>query len=154
MFTLTSPVTGALQTGFTAPTYTITADNPPPNVAGRQYAVTALGGTQVGVDVSTSSRPFTILLNRPQQLALPPTVINGIASGPIRRNNFDILVRKGVTAVVGIPSQIAIFRGRLEVPAGADVNDAPGLRGLCSLAQGALAQLAANFADTAITGVV
>lgn len=154
MFTLTSPITGANQTGFTTPGYVVTADQTPPNVAGRQYAVTAINGTQPGVDVSTSSRPFTILLNRPQQLALPPTVVNGMASGPIRRNNFDVLARKGVTAVVGLPSQIAIFRGRLEVPAGADVNDAPGIRGLCSLVQGAMAQLAANFADTAITGVV
>jgi hypothetical protein len=154
MFTLTTPVTGANQTGFSSPAYVHAVDNPPPNVAGRQYAVTALTGTQVGVDVSSSSRPFTILLNRPQQLALPPTVINGVASGPIKRNNFDILVRKGVTAVVGLPSQVAILRMRLEVPAGADINDAPNLRALCSFGQGALAQLAANLADTAITGVV
>lgn len=154
MLTLTTPVTGALQTGFTAPTYTIAADNPPPNVAGRQYAVTALGGTQAGVDVSTSSRPFTILLNRPQVINLPPTVVNGVASGPIKRNNFDILARKGLTAVVGLPSQIGILRIRLEVPAGADINDSSGVRALCSLGMGALTQLAANYADTAISGVV
>lgn len=153
MFTLTTPVTGALQTGFTAPTYTIVADTPPPNVAGKQYAVTALGGTQAGVDVSSASRPFTILLNRPAQVFLPPSVSNGVASGPVKRNNYDITVRKGVTAVVGLPSNVAIGRIRLEVPAGSDVNDPANLRALCSLMQGALTQLAAELANTLVTGV-
>ncbi len=151
---LTSPVTGALQTGFTAPTYTITADTPPPNVAGRQYVVTALGGTQASVDVSSGSRPFTILLYRPQNIFLPPTVVNGVASGPIKRNNFNITCRKGMTAVVNLPAQIGILRIQLELPAGADVVDAPNVRALCSLGMGALTQLAANFADSAISGSV
>lgn len=37
---LTSPVTGSAQTGFTSPTYTITADKFPGN-NGVQYAITA-----------------------------------------------------------------------------------------------------------------
>lgn len=41
---LTTPLTGAAQTGFTAPTYTLTLDvNPAQNA--KQWAVTALGGT-------------------------------------------------------------------------------------------------------------
>lgn len=47
---LTTPVTGAAQTGLTSPTYTHVVDTPP-NAYTKQYAVTALGGTQTGVDV-------------------------------------------------------------------------------------------------------
>lgn len=46
---LSSPVTGGAQTGFTSPTYTLTADTPPAGSGGKQYAATALGGTQAGV---------------------------------------------------------------------------------------------------------
>lgn len=47
-FTLTSPITGAAQTGFTTPTYTHVSDVAP-EANGRQVAVTALGGTQTNV---------------------------------------------------------------------------------------------------------
>jgi stage V sporulation protein SpoVS len=151
---LTTPITGLLQTGQTAPTYTIAADQPPPNVAGRQFVVTALGGTQTGVDASSSSRPFTILLYRPSQLALPPTVVNGVLSGPIKRNNFVIISRKGVTAVTGAPSQVAIIRTQIEIPAGADVVDAPNVRALIAMHFGAGTQLAANLGDSVISGSV
>jgi len=40
-FALSSPVTGAAQTGLTSPTYTVTADTPP-DANAKQYAVTAL----------------------------------------------------------------------------------------------------------------
>lgn len=57
-FTLTSPITGAAQTGFTSPTYTLTSDLAPDN-NGKQVAVTALGGTQVGVTTHSVAAPFT-----------------------------------------------------------------------------------------------
>ena len=57
---LTSPITGAAVTGLTSPTYTVAVDTPP-NTWSKQWAVTALGGTQTGVDTSSSaSRPFTL----------------------------------------------------------------------------------------------
>jgi len=71
---LSSPVNGGAQTGFTSPTYTIVVDTAPTN-SGKQYAVSAIGGTQVGVDASsTPSRPFTITLSRPAVLRTLPAV--------------------------------------------------------------------------------
>jgi hypothetical protein len=68
-FSLTSPITGGAQTGFTSPTYTIAVDSSPNGQAGKQYAVTAIGGTQTGVDTSSSpSNPFTVNLVRPAVL--------------------------------------------------------------------------------------
>jgi hypothetical protein len=63
-FTLTSPITGAAQTGLTAPTYTHTPDVAPA-ASGRQVAVTALGGTQTGVLAHTVSSPFTLTFFKP-----------------------------------------------------------------------------------------
>jgi len=56
---ITTPITGAAQTGLTSPTYTnVGMAGPDANV--KQVAVTALGGTQTGVDVHSVARPFTI----------------------------------------------------------------------------------------------
>ena len=64
-FSLTSPITGAAQTGFTTPTYTHVADTAP-DVNGRQVAITALGGTQAGVTVHSVASPFSITFFRPK----------------------------------------------------------------------------------------
>jgi len=61
----TNPVTGAAQTGLTSPTYTLVADIAP-DVNGRQWAVSALGGTQTGVRTHSASDPFTITVMRPK----------------------------------------------------------------------------------------
>jgi len=68
-FNLTSPVTGASQTGFTAPTYTLTVDTAP-DVNAKQWAVTALGGTQAGVSSHSVASPFTVTMFRPKVLRL------------------------------------------------------------------------------------
>jgi hypothetical protein len=62
-FAPTSPVTGAAQSGLTAPTYTLTADVAPAQNA-KQYAVTALGGTQTGVISHSVAAPFTLAMFR------------------------------------------------------------------------------------------
>jgi hypothetical protein len=154
-FTLSSPVTGGAQTGLTSPTYTIAADTAPTN-AGKQYAVTALGGTQAGVDTSSSpSRPFTVTLSRPQTLrvlsAIDP-VTGALRSVP--RNVYTIRVRKGVTPLAGqaaVPMQIVTS---IEVPAGADANDAINIRAALSLCIGALNQISSSIGDTVVTGVI
>jgi len=76
-FAPASPVTGAPITGFTSPTYTLIADTAP-DVNGKAYAVSALGGTQAGVVVSSSSYPFTLLFTRPKVIRqLPALGLNG-----------------------------------------------------------------------------
>jgi len=154
-FTLTSPVTGGAQTGFTSPTYTLAADTAPTS-AGKQYAVTAIGGTQSGVDSSSSpSRPFTITLSRPQVLktlsAVDP-VTGALRSVP--RNTYVIRTRKGVTPLAGQASTTMQIVTSFEVPAGADSADAPNVRAAASLHGGAQNSISASIGDTLTTGVI
>lgn len=154
-FTLSSPVTGGAQTGFTSPTYTHAVDTAPTS-AGKQYAVTAIGGTQAGVDSSSSpSKPFTITLSRPTSLRVLTAVdpVTGVLRS-VPRNVYVIRVRKGVTPLAGqspVPMQIVTS---IEVPAGADTADAPNIRAALSLMIGSLNQISASIGDTAVTGVI
>jgi hypothetical protein len=155
-FTLTTPVTGGAQTGFTSPTYTIAADNAPTNAAGKQYAVTALGGTQAGVDASSSvSRPFTVTLERPLAFkALGPVdPVTGILRS-VPRNTFKIRVRKGVTPLAGQAPQVLLATLAIDCPAGSDLADAATVRAAMSLLIGALNQASAGIGDTLINGVI
>jgi len=153
--TLTTPITGGAQTGFVTPTYTIVADTAPTS-AGKQYAVTAIGGTQTGVDAASSvSRPFTVTLQRPATLkSLGPVdpVTGALRSVP--RNTFSIIVRKGVTPLAGQAAQVMNFTLSCDVPAGADSADAPNVRAALSLLIGSLNQISASYGDTLVTGVI
>lgn len=154
-FTLTSPVTGGAQTGFTSPTYTLVTDTAPTN-SGKQYAVSAVGGTQTGVDSSSSpSRPFTITLQRPPVLRGAPAVnaVTGLL-GSVPRNTYKIIARKGVTVVTGQSPQVALATVTLDIPAGADSTDAANVRALLSLLIGAMSSISASIGDTAVSGVI
>lgn len=154
-FTLTTPVTGGAQTGFTSPTYTIVSDTPPTS-AGKQYAVSALGGTQTGVDSSSSpSKPFTVTLERPAILRALPAVNGATGILPnVPRNTYKVRVRKGVVPLSGQAPQVMLLTCTLDVPAGADVADAANVRAGLSLLVGALNQISASIGDTLVTGVI
>jgi hypothetical protein len=153
--TLTSPVTGGAQTGFTSPTYTLATDTAPSNT-GKQYAVSALGGTQTGVDSSsTPSRPFTITLSRPPVLRQLPALNAATGLLPTVPNNvYKILVRKGVTVLSGQTPRVASCGVEVSVPAGADSADPSNVRAMLSLAIGALSSISASIGDTTVTGVI
>jgi hypothetical protein len=154
-FTLTSPITGGAQTGFTSPTYTIATDTAPSNT-GKQYAVSAIGGTQTGVDAASSpSRPFTVTLSRPAVLRQLPAVdpLTGVLRN-VPKNSYKILVRKGVTPLAGQAAQILIGTVTLDIPAGADVADAANVRAALSLMIGSLNSISASIGDTCVTGVI
>jgi hypothetical protein len=151
---LSSPVTGGAQTGFTSPTYTLTADTPPAGSGGKQYAVTALGGTQAGVTSHSIARPFTVGWLPPRVLkTLPAANIAGVVT-PIERNVHTLLVRAGVSPLTGQANQVALARVRFEIPCGADTQDPAQLRAMVSLLVGALSQLSAGAGDTLINGVL
>lgn len=151
---VTSPVTGAAQTGLTTPTYTLTADiAPSPN--GRQYAVTALGGTQTGVDVHSVSKPFTVTIFRPQQLKVLPTAnpVTGVIKS-IPKNTYKVVVRKGM---VPAANQSAIVGGctlSIDVPAGCDTYEPEDVRAMLSLMIGVLSQVSAGLGDTTVSGLL
>lgn len=153
--TLTSPVTGGAQTGFTSPTYTLATDSAPNN-RGKQYAVSAIGGTQALVDSASSvSRPFTMTLSIPATLkVLPPVdpVTGALRSVP--RNTYTIIGRKGVTPLAGQAPVVMLNKLTIDVPAGADIADPANLRAAISLFVGSLNQVSSGLGDTLISGVL
>lgn len=154
MWGLTSPVTGATQTGFTSPTYTLAVDTPPAANA-KQSVVTALGGTQAGVTVHSVGSPFTIACFRPvsfRYLGTPNPVTGVIANVP--NNTYKVITRKGVIPLAGQPTRVASITSIIEVPAGSDVASPSELRGMFSAHIGSLAQQSAGLGDTAINGVL
>lgn len=153
-FAPTSPVTGGSQTGFTTPTYTISADAAP-DVNGKQYAVTALGGTQAGVTTHSVSSPFTFTFWRPKAFkALGPV---DPSTGELRNvpmNVWKMIIRKGVTPLTGQSVRTAMISITCEIPAGSDTADAANIRALYSFAIGVLSQQSAGIGDTVVSGVV
>lgn len=152
--TVTSPITGAAQTGFTSPTYTLTADTAPDS-NGKQNAVTALGGTQTGVTTHSVAAPFTITVTRPKSfraLGKANPVTGLIKEVPM--NTYTVLTRKGVTPLAGQPFVTAMIKTTVSVPAGSDTADAANIRAALSAHLGALAQQSAGVGDTAVSGII
>lgn len=151
---LTSPITGLAQTGLTSPTYTITADTPPvPN--SKQWAITALGGTQTGVEAHAMSQPFTIAVFRPavpKTLGIPNPATGVISNIP--RNVTKIVLRKGVNVAANQAPVNAIFTLSMDCPAGSDVYDPESLRAALSCLFGAASQQSAGFGDSLVSGVL
>jgi hypothetical protein len=148
-----SAITGGAQTGFTSPTYTPTLDVAL-DTNGKQWAMTALGGTQASVRTHAATDPFTFLYVRPKVYkALPKTnpVTGALPSVP--KNVHLIKIVKGVYPLAGQPAAFLTVRCQIEVPAGADVADAPNVRAAMSMLVGALNQITSGLGDTLVTGI-
>lgn len=150
----TSPITGTAQTGLTTPTYTHVADTAP-SINGKQVAVTALGGTQTGVNVHSVAAPFTISAFRPanfKQLGKANPVTGLISNVP--KNQYKVITRKGVLPLAGQPYQVMQVTTIIDVPAGSDVADPANIRAALSAHIGALSQQSAGVGDTTVSGVI
>lgn len=153
-FAPSSPVTGAAVSGLTSPTYTIAVDVAP-SINGKQYAVTALGGTQAGVDVNTVSKPFTLSFFRPVALKTLPSVnpVTGVIKN-IPMNQYKLITRKGVMPAANQMLMTARITTVIEVPAGSDTYEPEELRAMISAHFGTGWVQASGIADTVITGVL
>lgn len=153
-WSLTSPITGASQTGLTSPTYTLTADTPPSSNS-KQSVVSALGGTQTGVNAHSVAQPFSIAMFRPQNPKTlgPVSPVTGVLTR-IPRNTYKVVTRKGVIPLAGQASQNMIVTTTIDVPAGADAADPNSVRAALSAHIGALSQQSAGVGDTAVSGVL
>lgn len=149
---LTSPITGGAQSGFTSPTYTHILDKFPGN-NGVQYAVTALGGTQTGATAHTADKPFTISVERPESVRVQTVNANGITVSN-GRNRHKIMVRKGMPAVTGQPALLATGEVILSLPVGAESVSPAEIRAMVSCLLGAAWQYSAGLGDQAVTAVV
>lgn len=151
---ITSPVTGAAQTGFTSPTYTHVTDTAPDS-NGKQVAVTALGGTQTGVTVSSVSSPFTTTFVRPKVLRALSVVdpVTGVLRS-IPRNEYHLITRKGAIPLAGQAATTAQARTTMSVPAGTDAASPAEIRAMLSMHFGVIAQQSAGIGDTVVSGVM
>jgi hypothetical protein len=151
---VTSPITGAAQTGFTAPTYTNVTDVAP-DINGRQYAVTALGGTQVGVRTHAVSDPFTVTFTRPKspKALQSPNPVTG-RYGSVPKNTYSVIVRKGANFAANQAPEVVLCRCYIDVPAGADAYDSANIRAAISALVGALTQQSSGLGDMLVNGVI
>lgn len=153
-FAPSTPITGAAVTGLTTPTYTIVTDVAP-SINGKQYAVSALGGTQTNVDVNTVSKPFTISFFRPVSLKVLPQAnpVTGIVKN-VPMNTYKLITRKGVQPAVNQSTMVARITTTIEIPAGSDTYEPEDLRALISAHFGTGWAQASGIADTVISGVI
>jgi len=152
---LTSPVTGAAQTGFTTPGYVLTVDQAPA-AGSKQWAITSVTGTQTGVDAHSISKPFTIAWFKAAVARVLPQAnpITGIIpQNKIGFNIQKIKIRKGMLPAPNQIPMVGYVDINIGTPAGADSNEPEEIRAMLSLAIGALTQMSAGIGDTAVTGV-
>jgi hypothetical protein len=151
---VTSPVTGGVQTGHSAPTFTVVADQAP-NSFSKQWAVTGNGGTQPFAAVHGASKPFSITFQRPAQIrsAPVPNPVTGVV-GNSPRNVYTVLVRKGLVPVTGQNPQVGVLRCDLSVVSGADLVEPDDIRAALSLMIGGLNQQSAGLGDTLINNLL
>jgi cysteine sulfinate desulfinase/cysteine desulfurase-like protein len=150
-FSPSGVITGGAQSGFTSPTYTITADTAPEFA--KQWTVTAVGGTQTGVLVHSIGNPFTFMMSRDRVLkslgAANP--VTGVIS-PVPRNIYRMNVRKGILPYTDAPALPAIARLEFSIPAGGDFTDPENVRALVSLLAGLLSNQSSGIGDLLING--
>lgn len=151
---LSSPVTGSAQTGHSAPTFTVVADQAPNNQS-KQYAVTGNGGTGPFAAVHAASKPFTVTFSRPatlRQAPVPNPVTGVVGNSP--RNVYSVLVRKGLVPVAGQNPQVTTLRCDLSVVSGADLVEPDDIRAALSFLIGCLNQQSAGIGDTLINALL
>lgn len=151
---LSTPVTGGAQTGFTSPTYTVALDTSAPSARTKQYAVTAVGGTQTGVRTSTVGDPFTIGYTPPAVLRGPPSA-NPITGkyGQIPFNVHKLNSRKGVNFAANQVPVTNFINTDIGIGAGGESYDAANIRAMIALHIGALNQFSAGLGDSVVTGI-
>lgn len=153
-FNPSSPVTGSAVTGLTSPTYTLTTDVAP-NINGKQYAITALGGTQTNVETHTVSKPFTVAFFRPQNLRTLPGAnpVTGVIKN-IPVNTYKLITRKGALPAANQVPMVARITTTIEVPAGADTYEPEDLKAMISAHFGVGTAQASGIADTILSGIL
>jgi hypothetical protein len=140
--------------GLTSPTYTLSADQAPAN-NGKQYFVSALGGTQTGVDSHAISKPFTHAMFRPIRPSALPSAQN--ANGVLKNiplNQYKIVTRKGALVNAANPAQQITITTVISVPAGVDTYEPEELKAAWSSHVGLLSGNSSALYDTFVTGAL
>jgi hypothetical protein len=153
-FAPASPATGAVVTGLTSPTYTLTLDTAP-NINGKQYAISALGGTQTSVDINSVSKPFTTTFYRPPILRTLPQAnpVTGVIKN-VPLNVYKFITRKGAAPAVNQSIMVPKITTIIECPAGVDTYEPEEIRAMISCHFGIGWEQASGFSVTVLTGVL
>lgn len=151
----TSPITGSAQTGLTSPTYTLTPDVAP-SQDGKQWAVTALGGTQIGVSAHSMAAPFTLTVTRVKNVRSVPQV--NASTGLITSTSYPLnvsksLIRKSMVPLTGQAPGVGSVSIEVRTVAGADTADPSSIRAMLSLAIGYLQQQSAALGDAVVSNI-
>lgn len=151
---LPSPLTGAAVTGLTTPTYTSVQDTRPAN-NGKQWAITALGGTQSGVESHSVGQPFTVSFFRPQNLKTPgsPNPVTGVVKY-MGANRYKVITRKGMVVDGQGRVEVGIITTTIEIPSGVDIYDQNSAKAMLSAHFGALVAEADDIVFMTNTGVL
>lgn len=154
--TISSPITGSTQTGFTSSSFTVASDSAPDSGNGKQVAVTAVSGTGTsGVTPHTASSPFTGTVTRPKSLKTlgTPNPTTGVI-GNIPTNTYKVLTRKGVKPAANQPSKVFNISTTMDLPSGSDTYDPDNVRAAIALHIGLLTQISAGLGDTLVTNIL
>lgn len=120
-----TPIGGAVILPLVTPTFTV-AETAAPDVNGRSWIVTTLGGTQTGVNTHSISNPFQISVWVPKVPAQAVALDSqGKRTRNSPRNEYRIVVRKGTSTVTNQPTENMVVDVAIRVPAGAETNDYP-----------------------------
>jgi len=149
---LSSPVTGATDSGLTSPTYSVVADQAP-DTHSKQWYVSAIGGTQASVDAgSSAAKPWTFTFTRPAVLK----TLNAVdTNGVIRQvgfNTYEYLMRRGAIPLTGQAVRVQNWKSSFPVLVGADLAEPQNIRAAVSSYIGVLNQQASGLADSMISG--
>lgn len=143
--TPTNPVAGAAITGLTSPTFTLSSPSNLPDANAKQYTVTALGGTQTGVAVHSTSSAFRAIFWVPRIIKAIKAVVGVLTLQKVEYNTYAMVVDKGVTPFAGQPPANMKVSIKFEVPAGAETNDSNSVAACISLAGGLLSAEASDI---------
>lgn len=154
MFNPSSPVSGAAVTGFTSPTYTLTTDVAP-SMNGKQFAITALGGTQTNVDTNTVSKPFSVSFFRPAVLRGLPQAnpVTGVIKN-VPMNTYKLITRKGAQPAASQNAITCRITTVIEVASGTETYEPEDVKAMISAHFGVGWAQASGIADTVISGVM
>ncbi len=152
---LSSPITGFSQPSLTSPTYTLVADTAP-SLNGKQWAVSALGGTQTGVDANNVSAPFTISFFRPSVIKTADAGVLSAAGiiANIPMNKYSLISRKAVAVNDSGGMGIARVETIFHIPVNASIEDQASIEALISSHVGAIQQDGDQWIETIVQGTL
>lgn len=152
MFNITSALTGAAITGLTSPTYTFTQDIAP-NATSKQFVVTALGGTQIGVNLHSITDPFTVTFFRAPKLQTITIDPKTQAVKAIPVNSHRLLTRKAASCNATV-KKVNSIDVTVNIYAGSETFDKPNVDALFSAAIGTLMTQQQGIRDTVSSGIM